>query len=150
MSGSGKSYFTKNILEPLGFVRINRDILKTKKKCFDKCIDLMLSNTHKIVIDNTNPSILSRAPYISAAIFYGYKISCLLFTCGETRCKHNNRYRNYVSLGGIPYTPNIAYNIYKKKYEKPTKYEGFDRIAEIPFLYEGIYMDKIKYDMYYL
>lgn len=63
---SGKSTFAKTYLIPKGYVHINRDTLKTPKKCLD-ATKAALGDGKSVVVDNTNPGTEARSPYIAAA-----------------------------------------------------------------------------------
>ena len=131
--GSGKSYYTTNYIIPNHYERINRDTLKTMKKCEKKCKELMINNKN-IVIDNTNPSIDSRLPFILLAKEYNYYIRVIEFTTPTELSIHNMWFRHYKD--GTPVLSKIVYNIYKKKYEQPTSSEGIDKIEQLDFQIE--------------
>ncbi|GJQ72382.1 hypothetical protein Trydic_g3465 [Trypoxylus dichotomus] len=61
--GSGKSHFCKKHLIPRGYVYINRDSLGSKQKCLNTFEDC-LKTQKSVVVDNTNPDIDSRKPYV--------------------------------------------------------------------------------------
>jgi bifunctional polynucleotide phosphatase/kinase len=54
------------------YIRINRDTLKTKEKCWAKTEESMKEKKF-IVIDNTNPGKDDRKPYIELAKKYSNK-----------------------------------------------------------------------------
>nr|URM62289.1 bifunctional polynucleotide phosphatase kinase [Mimivirus sp.] len=75
----------------------------------------VLDKGKNIVIDNTNPDILSRMEYTSLAKQYGYKhIRAIIINTEEAIYKHLNNVRHIYSQGKIPKVSDIAYNIYKK------------------------------------
>jgi bifunctional polynucleotide phosphatase/kinase len=126
--GSGKSYYATEILEKNGFTRINMDILKTKTKCLKMC-ETKMKDGHDIVIDNTNPDTKTRKEYIDLAKKYNYNITCVEIDCSKELAIHNALFRSYISNATI--IPTIAFNMYKKKYKKPEKNEGFDKIIKV-------------------
>ncbi len=71
--GSGKSSFCKNYLP--NYVRVNRDTLKTKEKCY-KVAEQEINNGKSVVIDNTNPKHDDRKYFIDLGKKYGLKIRC--------------------------------------------------------------------------
>jgi bifunctional polynucleotide phosphatase/kinase len=130
MPGSGKSTFVKTYILPHHYVHINRDVLKTATKCINetkKCLNKKLS----VVIDNTNPSKLDRQKYLEIAKEFNYHTRCIIIKSNKELAQHNTIYRNYINHGTIDRIPNLVYNMYNKKYEVPTKDEGFDDVIEI-------------------
>jgi bifunctional polynucleotide phosphatase/kinase len=71
--GSGKSTFCKNFLP--GYIRVNRDTLKTKEKCYKVAEENILQGK-SVVIDNTNPKKEDRRYFIDLAKKHGLKVRC--------------------------------------------------------------------------
>lgn len=126
--GSGKSTYANNVLVPLGYERINQDILKTKQKCIKETKNL-LKLEKNIVIDNTNPDKDTRKQYINLAKDYNYSIRCINFKVCQEVAQHNAYYRAYKGLASM--IPEIAYRTYKKNYEEPKLDEGFNEIINV-------------------
>lgn len=141
--GCGKSTFYKQYFN--NYVHINQDILKTKIKCLKLCLNSMKENKN-IVIDNTNPSKEIRQKYINMAKLNNYKCRCIYFDIDLLLAKHMNYYRELSKNNDIIITendslkiihsetlrvPDIAYNMYKSKFEMPEISEGFDEIINI-------------------
>lgn len=126
--GSGKSTFISKNLIQNNYNKISQDELKTKNKCHKLCEQYMREKK-KIVIDSTNPSIESRKDYIDIAKKYNYHVRCLQMTTTENHSRHNSMYRYLYE--NKPHIPSLVYNIYKKKYEKPSLQEGFYEIINI-------------------
>jgi bifunctional polynucleotide phosphatase/kinase len=134
--GSGKTEFVKKYILPFGYVNINQDICRTKKKC-TAIMEHALQESKSIVIDNTNPSVASRRPYISLAQNYEYKhIRAIIMNTQDIIAKHLNNVRHIHSNGKIPKVNNIAYNIFKNNYVKPSKSEYFDKVETIDFIFD--------------
>ncbi|AVL94732.1 phosphatase/kinase [Moumouvirus australiensis] len=135
--GSGKSYFATKYILPHNYIYINRDTCKTKIKCFNETKKALTENK-SVVIDNTNPDVLSRMEYTSLAKDFGYKnIRAIIINTDEKLYKHLNNVRHIYSEGKIPKVSDIAYRIYKNKYISPQKTEGFDTIETIDFVIEN-------------
>lgn len=149
LPGSGKSSYSNHIVDEAGYTRINRDILKTQKKCVDKCT-AALKNGESIVIDNSNASPRARKVWIDLAKQYKYKLKCIEVTTPLEIARHNALYRSYVSGGEIIIVPKIVYNIFKKDYVKPSKKEGFDVIEEIEFKPDIKLIDDKRYKMFFI
>jgi len=124
--GCGKSTFYKNNFN--NYVHINQDELKTKAKCLKLCLNSMKNNKN-IVIDNTNPSKEIRKNYIDIAKEYNYKCRCIYFNIDFLLAKHMNYYRAFTENKIL--IPDIAYNLYKSKFEMPELNEGFEDIITI-------------------
>lgn len=129
---SGKTSFVKDNLEPMGFIRINMDTLKTPKKCLSVCEESMKQKKN-VVIDNTNPDVDTRKKYLDLAKKYKYESKALIMTSNKDLSIHNMHYRS-LKLDLKP-IPALVYNIYTKKYVKPTCEEGFKEIHEINMMY---------------
>ena len=112
------------------YTRINQDKLKTKQKCIKKC-KIALSNNESIVIDNTNPTIEIRKEFINLAKEFGYTITCYVMNVNKELAKHLNHFRHKKSNGKKKLVPEIAYNVYFKKYDTPNINEGIDNIINV-------------------
>ena len=145
-AGSGKSYFSKNHIKQK-YVYINRDTSGNLKKCIKDC-EKAIMNKQSIVVDNTNPSKDNRKIFIDIAKKSNYDIICLNFTTSRDISMHNNIYRSFCddNNSNRQIVPKIAYNIYKSKYEAPTKNEGFTEIRNIDFILDD---NKLKEDSYF-
>jgi bifunctional polynucleotide phosphatase/kinase len=121
---SGKSYISK-LLEKYNFIRINQDVLNTKKKCLDKTIDCLKKNIN-CIIDNTNPTKDKRKEYIDLAKKYNYDVYCINMTTSYDLSQHNNIYRYWINNTGL--IPAVVYNKFRKDYEEPSCDEGIKEI----------------------
>ena len=133
MPGCGKSYISQYIQDK-GFINniyykiINRDKLKTINKCIKETL-IGLKYRMNIIIDNTNPNKASRKIFIDIGKKYNYNIILIEFDTPIELCKHNNYYRAYKYNQQI--VPDIVYNIFKSKYEKPNINENITKIIKI-------------------
>lgn len=146
--GSGKSTFVRNYISKNNYSVINRDTLKTMQRCIHEC-EKYMTNGKSIVIDNTNPSIDDRKKFIELAKLNKYIVRCFVMDTSIELSKHNSYYRNYISNGKINHIPDIAYNIYKKKFTEPIIEEGFSEIIKVPFSLDNS-VDESKYRMYFI
>lgn len=124
---SGKSYVSKELEKKYKYVIINQDDLKTKAKCI-KMAKEKLEEKKSIIIDATNPSKKSREEWIEIGNKYKCEIKFIVMESSLELSKHNNYYRNATSDRGV--IPDIAYNLYKSKYEEPDSEEECDEIIE--------------------
>ena len=132
LPASGKSSFSYKYIVHHGYEYINRDTLKTQKKCLIKT-EKALKNGNSVIIDNTNVTIMERQPYIELAKKYNIQCRCLVFTTPKEICIHNNYYRNFITNNAVSVIPQIVYNMMNKKYEEPKLLEGFYEINKIDF-----------------
>lgn len=146
--GSGKSYYSKKYIEPYGYVRINRDTLKTIPKCIRKCRD-ELDKNNSVIIDNTNPSIKSRKDFIDLAKEYNIPCRMIRFTTSMDLSMHNSGFRNVILNGARSHIPIMVYRIWNKQFEVPSKTEGFTHIMNIDFAFEDNKHTMEKYYKYY-
>jgi len=144
--GSGKSYYSTNKIVPHNYKYVNQDTLKTQAKCLKAC-EKELKEGNSVVIDNTNSTSKTRKTYIDIAQKYNVKCKCIIFNTLIDVAKHNNCFRSYIS--DAKRVPDIAYNMYKSKYEQPNEKEGFYNITNMDFVLdlEGDVLK--KYKMYY-
>lgn len=64
----------------------------------------------------------------------GYVVRCIIMDTPMELAFHMNMYRQSLSEGSIRRVPEVAYNIYKKKYEAPSLDEGFETIEKVQFV----------------
>ena len=133
--GCGKSTVFKRFFAPAGYVHVNRDTLKSKEKCL-AAAESALRGGKSVVIDNTNPSVEDRAPYIAMAKKCGAKsIRYLHFDVPRSLANHLNIIR--ARLGITERVSSIAYNIFNKNFQPPSVAEGFtptDKVTRLPLV----------------
>ncbi|KAF9958999.1 hypothetical protein BGZ72_010439 [Mortierella alpina] len=92
---SGKSSFAKkHILSTGQYEYVNQDTLKTREKCL-KAVEENLKISKAVVVDNTNPDVPTRAPYIALAKKYNVPVRCFLFVADKDLATHNNYFRAF-------------------------------------------------------
>ena len=90
--GAGKSTFYWKRMQPLGYERVNQDILKTRDKCM-KVATQFLEDGKPVVVDNTNADIETRATWIALAQKLKVPIRLVHFTATPKLCEHNDTVR---------------------------------------------------------
>ena len=134
---SGKSSFCEKYLCSAGYVRINRDTLKTKAKCLKAAKEAMKSGKN-VVIDNTNPDSAARAPYIEIAKANKANVRLFNMTTDRKVAEHCNLVRERVTKAKIKRISSMVYNIFYKKVregEEPSvEKEGLNEIVDVDFV----------------
>jgi bifunctional polynucleotide phosphatase/kinase len=141
--GSGKSSVSKVLNQKYDYVIINQDTLKTAVKCMKEA-EKTIKNKQSLIIDCTNPSKEKRKPYIDLAKKHNYNVKVMKMTTSLEHAKHNNFYRS--AIQNISHVPDIAYNMYKSKYEEPDLSEGITEIIN----QDPGYPDNDKYFEYFV
>ncbi|KAK2850623.1 hypothetical protein FQN49_005481 [Arthroderma sp. PD_2] len=140
--GSGKSTFYWKYLQPLGYERVNQDILKTRQKCLKVANEHLLAR-RSVVVDNTNANKATRAEWISLAKNLNIPIRCIYLSTPMAVCKHNNAVRaanpNQESLNPESRTmlPPMAFNDFLRRFEEPDVSEGFGDLVSVGFRFDG-------------
>ncbi|AAV50735.1 putative bifunctional polynucleotide phosphatase/kinase [Acanthamoeba castellanii mimivirus] len=143
--GSGKSFFVKNYILPNGYVHINQDKCKTKAKCLSET-ENALSKGKSVVIDNTNPDVISRMTYTNLAKENNYDhVRAIIMETPDELAKHLNNVRHIYSSGTVPKVTDIAYNIYRKNFVLPQYEENFDKIETVTFYFDKSMLDDPKW-----
>lgn len=87
----------------------------------------------KVVIDNTNPDVESRARYTTLAKKYKVPVRCFLMTTRYKHARHNEKYRQLVEKDHKS-IPDMVVHSYKNKYKEPELSEGFTEIIRVNFI----------------
>ncbi|KAK3258288.1 hypothetical protein CYMTET_32661, partial [Cymbomonas tetramitiformis] len=128
---AGKSTVAqRHFAEKHGYVRVNRDELKSESKCLKKCEESLAAG-ECVVIDNTNPTKVARHAFLALALAANVPVRCIILETPLEICFHLNMVRE--RTGGVKHIPAVAYNIYRSKYEEPDSSEGFSEIVKVPF-----------------
>lgn len=144
--GSGKTEFSKYIIEKCGFkdyIHISNDLCKPKSKCV-RLAKAAIKDGKSIIVDNTHPSKETRKEYIDMKkLGKDINVSVYVMDVPERLAKHMNRYR--VQTQKKELIPEVVYRVFNKKYEEPRKNEGIDKIEHIPFSYRGKHNKEFLY-----
>ncbi|KAF8682569.1 PNK3P protein [Rhizoctonia solani] len=92
--GCGKSSVFKKQFAPVGYVHVNQDTLKDKKRCAKEA-ERVVSEGGRCVIDNTNRDKATRAEYIGIAKRLKCPVRCVWFDVAPELAWHNNMYRAF-------------------------------------------------------
>ncbi|KAF9637179.1 HAD-superfamily hydrolase subfamily IIIA [Lasiodiplodia theobromae] len=151
--GAGKSTFYWKHLKPLGYERINQDILKTRDKCLKAAAE-QLGKGVSVAIDNTNADPETRAHWVLLAEKHDVPIRCVLFTATAKLCEHNDAVR---ALSGETLNPEsrtilpkLAFTSFASRYRIPQLKEGFQDITKVDFTFEGSEEDRKVWSQYWI
>ncbi|EKV08360.1 DNA 3'-phosphatase Tpp1, putative [Penicillium digitatum PHI26] len=156
--GAGKSTFYWNHLEPLGYERVNQDLLKTVRTIINpemnlksnadeqqrpKCLKVArehLEAKKSVAVDNTNADPETRAYWTSLAKEFNIPIRCVQFISTPDLCRHNNAVRasnKELNPESRTSLPGIAFGDFGRRFRAPTLEEGFDDIIPVEFQFHG-------------
>ncbi|KAI8934015.1 hypothetical protein NX059_008783 [Plenodomus lindquistii] len=152
--GAGKSSFYWKHLQPLGYARVNQDILKTRDKCV-KAATALLEEGTSVVVDNTNADPETRAVWINLAQKLQVPIQCVLFTAPIHVCQHNDTFRALnIDQDTNPekrtILPHAAFSRFASMYREPRISEGFEDIIMTEFEFEGSDEQKKLWSQYWI
>ncbi|KAB5527941.1 polynucleotide kinase 3 phosphatase-domain-containing protein [Coniochaeta sp. 2T2.1] len=137
--GAGKSTFFWKHLKPLGFERVNQDLLKSKDMCF-KAATGLLRDGESVVIDATNPDPDTRAQWVALAEKLKLPIRCVWFRTPIQLCEHNDTVRSLnkeLNPEERQPLPKLAFNTFASRFKEPKLKEGFQDIVEVDFKFRG-------------
>ncbi|KAK4245980.1 polynucleotide kinase 3 phosphatase-domain-containing protein [Corynascus novoguineensis] len=157
--GAGKSTFYWKYLKPLGYERVNQDILKRHDKCFKAAADFLQEGNSVLVsmirppadlllTDNTNPDVDTRSQWIALARKHGVPIRCFWFRTPPQLCEHNAAVRSLnkeLNPEARQALPRIALNGFASRFKEPRVDEGFQDIVPVDFKFRGT---KEEYDIW--
>ncbi|KAF2490902.1 PNK3P-domain-containing protein [Lophium mytilinum] len=152
--GAGKSSFYWRQLQPLGYERVNQDLLKTRERCL-KSASVFLEKGVSVVVDNTNADPETRSHWFKLAKQFKVPIRCVLFTASAKLCEHNDTVR---ALNVGPLTnpekrtilPRVAFTSFTSRYREPRLEEGFQDIFRVDFKFEGSEQEQAVWSKYWL
>jgi bifunctional polynucleotide phosphatase/kinase len=125
---SGKSFYS-NELEKTGYLRINKDDMKSDAIML-KAYDAGLKEERNIVIDGTNPTKENRSKWITIARKASYEITIVWMNFPMYVVEFLNNYRIAKNKNQNSHVPAVAMRVYYKKLEVPQQSEC-DNIIEI-------------------
>ncbi|KAK4549749.1 hypothetical protein LTR36_005050 [Oleoguttula mirabilis] len=91
--GAGKSTFYWQHLQPLGYARVNQDLLKSREKCLKVAEQAIVEDGRSVAVDNTNADIDTRAAWVKLAGKLKVPIRLVHFTASAKLCEHNDTAR---------------------------------------------------------
>lgn len=117
--GSGKSTIAKYIQKKTSGLIFSNDL---SKNAFNEYLNALEKHDKIIIIDNTNPSKKTRQQWLEPAYQKGYLTIIIWVDIPDEVSRYLNKYRYYTT--GEKRIPDIAFNVYNKKFKEPTEDEG--------------------------
>lgn len=147
IQGAGKSRLVQAYVDH-GYVRLNRDLLGGKlDDLVPRLKQLLAAGQRRVVLDNTYPTRLSRAPVIAAAHAYGVPVRCRHLQTPLPEAQVNIVLRQIEKYGKLlspeemkalaKVDPNLpppaALARWASSFEPPAADEGFAAVDAVPF-----------------
>lgn len=150
--GAGKSTFYWRYLKPLGYERVNQDMLKSKDKCFKAARD-HLEDGESVAVDNTNPDPEVRRQWVELARTAGVPIRCIWFKTPLSIAEHNDAVRALnkdMNPEARTALPKLAFNGFASRFKEPKTKEGFQDVVEVDFQFRGTEEELAIWGRYWL
>ncbi|KKY28613.1 putative polynucleotide kinase3phosphatase [Phaeomoniella chlamydospora] len=143
--GAGKSTFFWEHLKPLGYERVNQDLLKTRDRCVKKALEHLRAG-NSVVVDNTNADPETRAIWVKLAEAENVPIRCVLFTASSRLCEHNST----INPEKRALLPGMAFKSFASRFKQPQASEGFQDITTVNFEFKGTDEQKANWSRYWV
>lgn len=118
---SGKSSLAARVFAPAGYTVVSRDELGTAPRVL-KAVRAALDAGRAVVVDNTNPTVAARKPFVDAAAAAGVPVRAVVVDTDPAVAAHLNAFRAATTGKHVP---RVAINTYASKYAPPGTGEGF-------------------------
>lgn len=147
IQGSGKSRLVADFVAA-GYARLNRDLLGGKlDDLAPRLLQLLMAGQKRVVLDNTYPTRLSRAPVVAAAYSQGVPVRCIHLQIPLPEAHANIVLRNLEKYGRLlgpeemkafgksdpTLPPPLALARWVSTFEPPALVEGFASVDVVPF-----------------
>lgn len=131
LQGAGKTTFYNQHLSAT-HLRLSLDMLRTRRR--ERLIlAACLEGGQRCVVDNTNPTIAERAPYIAAAKAHHFAVVAYYFDVSADTCLVRNAGRS-----GKARVPDRGLLATRAKLQVPSCAEGFARVYRIGLDADGV------------
>lgn len=128
LPGAGKSTFYRQRFHAT-HVLVSKDLFRANRAPARRqaaLIDEALAAGRDLVVDNTNPRRIDRAPIIAAARAHAAQVIGYLFDEAISACRERNARRE-----GRARIPEVALYVTAKRLERPVREEGFDELYRV-------------------
>ena len=154
--GCGKSTFFWRSLKPLGYERVNQDLLKTREKCVKVATEHLKSGT-SVAVDNTNADVATRKIWLDLGAKVGVPVRCVWFTAPSSLCQHNDTVRALAGEGLNGFNPeervilpHSAFAGFRSRFKEPDVKEGFQDVVKVDFQFKGTDQEKKAWSRYWI
>jgi predicted kinase len=128
LPGSGKTTFYRERLAA-SHDHVSKDAMRHNRqpqRRQEQLIEAALAAGRSVVVDNTNPRVADRAAIIAIARRHGAEVAGYVFSTGAADALRRNAARQ-----GRERVPAVAIFATRKRLERPTYEEGFDRLFTV-------------------
>lgn len=128
LPGAGKSSFYRDRFAAT-HAHVSKDLMRSRPGRQTRqlaLIDEALATGRSVVVDNINATAADRAALIDAARRRDTAVIGYVFTTSAAECSRRNRNR-----AGRARVPEVAIRAAAKRFEWPTRAEGFDRLERV-------------------
>lgn len=147
IQGAGKSRLVADYVAH-GYTRLNRDLLGGKlDDLVPRLMHLLAGGQRRVILDNTYPTRVSRAPVVAAAYAHGVAVRCIHLQIAKTEAYINIVLRNLEKHGRLlgpedikllvktdpTLPPPLALMRWASTFEAPSMDEGFAALDLVPF-----------------
>lgn len=154
--GCGKSTFFWRSLKPLGYERVNQDLLKTREKCVKVATEHLKSGT-SVAVDNTNADVATRKVWLDLGVKAGVPVRCVWFTAPSSLCQHNDTVRALAGEGEKAFNPekrvilpHSAFAGFRSRFKEPDVKEGFQDVVRVDFRFQGSEQERKAWSRYWI
>lgn len=154
--GCGKSTFFWRSLKPLGYERVNQDLLKTREKCVKVATEYLKSGT-SVAVDNTNADVATRKVWLDLGAKVGVPVRCMWFTAPPSLCQHNDTVRALAGEGLNGFNPekrvilpHSAFAGFRSRFKEPDIKEGFQDVVKVDFQFQGSEQERKAWSRYWI
>jgi predicted kinase len=128
LPGSGKTTFYQSRFAPT-HAHVSKDLMPNVRDRGARqlaLIDEALRSGRSVVVDNTSPRLVDRAPLIAAARRHGARVAGYVLDTSRGECLKRNRLRE-----GKARVPDVAVHVTAARLQPPTLEEGFDELFTV-------------------
>jgi predicted kinase len=134
LQGSGKSTFYRSRLAATHLL-VSKDMLRNnpnRERRQRELVATALARGESVVVDNTNPAPVDRAPLVEIGRSFGARVVCYYFESKLEACRERNAARE-----GRARVPEAGLRATARRLEVPSRDEGFDEMYYVRIAADG-------------